>query len=61
MLLEARCQVGAFIQIMSVKDVEFAFEYKNVVSFDDLLEAKILALLQPVSYANVDSYTSARA
>jgi len=30
---------------MFVKDVEFAFEYENVASFDGLLEAKMLALL----------------
>ncbi|RAQ98941.1 JmjC-domain-containing protein [Stemphylium lycopersici] len=44
-LLEARCQV------------EFTFEYENVVSFDRLSEAEMLALLQPVSYPKVNSYT----
>jgi hypothetical protein len=58
-LLEARCQVGVFIQDMFVKDVEFAFEYENVASFDGLSEAKMLALLQPVSYPKVNSYTPA--
>ena len=59
-LLEARCQVGVFIQDMFVKDVEFAFEYEDVTSFDGLSEAKMLALLQPVSYPKVNSYTPAR-
>ncbi|KAI4940767.1 hypothetical protein J4E91_011254 [Alternaria rosae] len=59
-LLEARCKVGVFIQDMFVKDVEFAFEYKNVTSFDGLSEAKMLALLRPVSYPKVNFYTPAR-
>ncbi|KAF1828911.1 hypothetical protein BDW02DRAFT_574466 [Decorospora gaudefroyi] len=45
---------------MFMKDVEFAFEYKDVTSFNCLLEAKMLALLQPVSYPKVNSYTPAR-
>ncbi|CAI9635563.1 unnamed protein product, partial [Alternaria burnsii] len=56
-LLEARCQVGVFIQGMFAKDVEFTFEYDNVASFDHLSEAEMLALLQPVSYPKVNSYT----
>jgi hypothetical protein len=59
MLLQARCQVGVFIQDMFAKDVEFAFEYENVASFDGLSEAEMLALLQPVSYPKVSSYTPA--
>jgi hypothetical protein len=42
-----------------VKDVEFVFEYENVASFDGLSEAEMLALLQPVSYPKVNSYTPA--
>ena len=56
-LLEARCQVGVFIQDMFAKDVEFTFEYDNVTSFDHLSEAEMLALLQPVSYPKVNLYT----
>jgi hypothetical protein len=56
-LLEARCQVGVFIQDMFVKDVEFTFEYEDVTSFDHLSEAEMLALLQPVAYPMVNSYT----
>lgn len=46
-LLEARCQVGVFIQDMFLKDVEFAFEYENMASFDGLSEAEMLALRNP--------------
>jgi hypothetical protein len=56
-VLEARCQVGVFIQDMFAKDVEFTFEYENVTSFDHLSEAEMLALLQPVSYPKANSYT----
>jgi hypothetical protein len=59
-LLEARCQIGVFIQDMFVKDAEFAFEHQDVTSFDRLSEAEMLALLQPVSYPKVNSYTPAR-
>ncbi len=43
-----------------MKDIEFAFEYENVASFDRLSEAEMLAFLQPVSYPKVNSYTPAR-
>ncbi|RMZ74108.1 transcription factor jumonji [Pyrenophora seminiperda CCB06] len=55
-LLEARCQIGVFIQDMFMEDVEFTFEYENVTSFDRLSEAEMLALLQPVSYPKVNLY-----
>ncbi|KAH9876360.1 hypothetical protein J1614_003884 [Plenodomus biglobosus] len=38
-------------------DVEFAFEKEYLISFDRLLEDEVVALLQPVSYLKVNSYT----
>jgi hypothetical protein len=53
-----RCKIGMSIQDMFARDVEFAFEAKKLTSFDRLTECEMVALLQPMSYPEVNSYTS---
>jgi hypothetical protein len=52
-----RCTIGMSIQDMFTRDVEFAFEAKKLTSFDRLPECEMVALLQPISYPEVNSYT----
>jgi hypothetical protein len=55
--IASRCKIGISIQDMFTRDVEFAFEREYLASFDRLLEHEMVALLQPVSYPKVNSYT----
>jgi hypothetical protein len=42
---------------MFTRDIEFAFEKENLTAFDRLSEREMVALLQPVTYPKVNSYT----
>jgi hypothetical protein len=55
--IASQCKIGISIQDMFTRDVEFAFEREYLTSFDRLLEHEMVALLQPVSYLKVNSYT----
>jgi hypothetical protein len=55
--IAVRCKIGMLIQHMFTRDVEFVFEAKKLTSFNRLPEFEMVALLQPISYPEVNSYT----
>ncbi|KAA8611989.1 protein containing SET domain protein [Pyrenophora tritici-repentis] len=55
--IAGRCKIGISIQDMFTRDVEFAFEKEDLTAFDRLSEREMVALLQPVAYPKVNSYT----
>jgi hypothetical protein len=55
--IEGRCAIRRSNLNMFTKDVEFAFEKEYLNSYDALPDDEMFALLRPISYLTVNSYT----